>query len=143
MANAHKEVEVPQPVPVSMWAKDHWSTFAYIETRCVDHKGIPAREHMRCDIELHPGLGHHRMGLPPSGVTTERYPTRLRDGVLLHDHDDWSCVDDMEAAGLLKWEGTGIHPIFVLTEKGKTVAGRLRAHKSGGGNFGSFDPGTI
>lgn len=50
------KVEVPRPVPVEMWGKDHWSTFGYIETRCVDHDGVPDREHMRCDTDLHPGL---------------------------------------------------------------------------------------
>ncbi len=52
-------------------------------------------------------------------------------------------AEDAGAAGLLKWEGTGMHPIFVLTDKGKAVAARLRAHKGAGGNFADFEPGTI
>ena len=135
------KVPVPTPIPVEMWGKDHWSTFAYIEVRCVDHKGQPDRQHMRCDVDLHPGLAPHRRGF--SDHTPKKYPTRLKGGVEVQDHDDWSCIDDMEEAGLLKWEGSGIYPIFVLTDKGKVVAGRLRAHKANGGNFAGFNPGTI
>lgn len=138
MSRGIKRVEVPRPVPPEMWGKDHFSTFGYIECRIVDNDGIPDREHMRVDPELHPGLGNRACR-----ISDHKFPTRLRDGVELVDHDDWTCAEDLEAAGLIKWEGTGMHPIFVMTDKGKAVAGRLRAHKGAGGNFGDFDPGTI
>lgn len=130
-------------IPMELFGKDHWSTFAYLETRCVDHDGMPDRSHMRTDPDLHPGLGHTRGGLPDPDLPRKKYPTRLNNGTEIHDHDDWNCVEDLEAAGLLKWEGTGMYPIFVLTDKGKTVAGRLRAYKSNGGAFHTFKAGSI
>ena len=37
---------------------DHWSAFAYLETRCVNHRGRPDTRHMRVDLKRHPGKGH-------------------------------------------------------------------------------------
>jgi hypothetical protein len=44
--NAIKKLEVPRdPVPIELWGKDHWTTLAYIETRCVDYDGVPNHDH--------------------------------------------------------------------------------------------------
>lgn len=123
---------LPDPiVPLEKWGKDHWSTFAYIETRIVDRRGIPNKEHMRCDRDLHPQFGHR-------GTTGKKYPTRLNDGTEQADHDDWSCLDDAEAVGLIENKGTGFNRVYVLTEEGKRCAAALRRHKGDGGNFGYF-----
>jgi hypothetical protein len=45
----------------------------------------------------------------------KKYPTRLRNDVELSDHDDWDCLDDAEAAGLIESAGTGINPTYKLT----------------------------
>jgi hypothetical protein len=118
------------PVPVAVWGKDHWSMLAYIECRCVDHRGVPARARMRTDARRHPGLVVR--------VFTKQYPTRLAGGVELADHDDWDCADDIEAAGFIEIKGTGIHPVWKMTAEGNRVAGLLRAHKTNGGNFAEF-----
>lgn len=129
--------KIPRPIPIEMWGKDHWSTFAYIETRCVDYRGIPELCRMRCDQDIHPALRDGRM---PAVLAKKKYPTRLKHGGTVDDHDDWSCTEDMEAFDLLEQRGTGIHQIFVLTEKGKDIAAQLRAHKMDGGSFVSFNP---
>jgi hypothetical protein len=112
------------------FGRDHWSTFGYLETRCVDHKGIPELRHLRLDPVRHPGLAH----MP----WAQDYPTRLAGGAEQPEHDDWDCTEDLEKAGLLEILGTGIHPVIRLTDTGKKVAGLLRAHKSGGGSFSNF-----
>jgi len=119
------------PIPMSQWGKDHWSTFAYIETRITDHKGVPNKQHMRCDPKLHPAHAHEGSHMGPPA------PTRLRDGEL-PNHDDWSCLEDAEAAGLLTNNGTGMFPVYVLTDKGGEVTDALRKHKRQGGSFGNF-----
>lgn len=118
-------------VPIEMFGRDHWSTFGYIEVRCVDHDGEPAKRHMRCDSNRHPGHAH---------IAGEAPPTRLKDGTEQYDHDDWDCADDLEAAGLIVIGGTGMFPIFSMTAAGTRVAGELRAHKSTGGSFSTFTP---
>ena len=123
-------------VPMSIWSKDHWSTLAYLECRTVDHKGIIAKHHMRTDADRHPGLAW-RIFEDDDG-NEKKYPTRLKCGVDLHDHDDWNCTDDMVMAGLIVKEGTGLHPIVRLTDLGEQVCAALRAHKGRGGNFGDF-----
>ena len=114
---------------MASFGKDHWSTFAYIETRCVDHKGLPKREHMRCHAGRHP-LQDHGHG---------HSPTRLKNGEI-HNHDDWDCLDDCEREGLLNNLGSAANPYFVMTAKGHEVASQLRAHKAAGRNFCDFTP---
>jgi hypothetical protein len=137
-------------IGIEHFGKDHWSTFAYIETCCVDNHGVVDNERMRTHKDLHPGL----VGFRCAQFDTKS-PTRLRgywlpDGSkdesrLAKNHDDWSCVEDAVDAGLLEWNGTGLHPVFSLTEKGLKVAALLRAHKAKGGNFADFtvDPTAI
>jgi hypothetical protein len=59
-----------------------------------------------------------------------KYPTRLKDGLgTLAHHDDWSCLDDAEAAGLLTNVGTGIDRRYELTALGKRAALALAEHR--------------
>lgn len=130
--------EVLNAIPMERWGRDHWSTLAYIETRCVDFGGDMTvnrgLERMRCNHSLHPGLAGWAQ---PDGSES---PTRLNDGTTVSNHDDWSCAEDMERDGLIEWLGTGIHPVFKLTDAGKAVAQQLRSHKAGGGTFSTFTP---
>lgn len=122
-------------IEIDRWGKDHWSTFAYIETRIVDHKGVPDVRHMRCDCDLHPQFESPYMTHAAAG---KKYPTRLAGGVQVPDHDDWCCLDDAEEAGLLENVGTGLNRVYVLTPWGRKVANALREHKAAGKNFASF-----
>lgn len=111
-------------ISIKEWGRDHVSTLLYVENRCVDQGGKPAIEHMRCDPARHPGLAHRGSEGKPS-------PTRLAQGVL-ENHDDWDCIDDFEAWGLLRNTGTGIHPVWKLTELGWAVAHALRRARAEG-----------
>lgn len=121
------------PPTIAIFAKDHWSVFAYIETRCVDYYGVPDRRHLRCIPGRHIAQAHE-------GGDSSNYPTRMKDGLVLHNHDDWDCLEDLEREGLLVNEGTAVNPEFRLTPLGWDVAKQLRAHKSKGGNFANFVP---
>lgn len=121
------------PIPMELWAKDHWSTFAYIETRVVDRKGVPDLDHMRCNLDIHPGLGNRA-----NQISRKPRPTILKDGSKIEDHDDWSCLEDLESAGYVEWNGTGMNPVFALTEKGWWCAHALREHLADGGQCAEF-----
>lgn len=132
-----------EPIPVARWGKDHWSTIAYAETCAVD-RGEPDKERMRCDPRVHPAqantanvLFHGEDGSPTKlrGWSADKPLTNIA-----LKHDDWSCLEDAEAAGLLKLEGTGVYPRVVFTAVGKAVAAALRQHKSAGGTFATFNP---
>lgn len=118
-------------ISIEKFGRDHWSTFAYIETRIVDYMGVLDKRHMRCDIDRHPFFAHE-------GSKGEKHPTRLLGGELAESHDDWDCIDDLVEAGLLEWNGTGVNPIFQLTEKGQSIAATLRTYKVKGGQFAAF-----
>lgn len=125
MASKKRKKHDGKPVPPKLWGRDHTSTLLYVETRCVDYQGVIGAVHMRSwpGRPLRGDVG----GPVPSAVGGRRgVPTRLADGTELSEHDDWDCVEDMVAAGLIKWEGTGMQPILVLTDKGWRVAHRLR-----------------
>lgn len=119
---AGKPVRHKGAVEHERWGKDHWSTYAYLGAIIVNHGGRPDLSRMRCDPDLHPGLHYSRL----LGGSTRKYPTRLKrneDGTpsLHEDHDDWSCVEDFESAGLVVWGGSGINPVFRFTDHGWKV----------------------
>lgn len=105
---------------VEKFGRDHWSLLVYLETRCVDYSGVPDRHHMRCSPKRHEFLAHE------GSRSRKMSPTRLRDGELLYNRDDWDCANDLEHAGFLKQVGTGANPRFELTDLGWSIAGRLR-----------------
>ena len=128
-------------VPIEKWGRDHWSTFAYIETLCVegsDAIGVPSLQKMQCNADRHPELA--TFGLLGTFNDGSAYAIRLADGEEIPgpDYDDWDCVDDMEAEQLLVRVGTGVHPAYTLTDRGKMIAGQLRSHKASGGNWATF-----
>ncbi len=147
-------------IPLDQWGKDHWSTLAFIETRCVDHKGVLQNAHMRTHVGRHPLFMARGFKSPGDG---SRYPTIYKGGELA-DHDDWDCLYDMVLAGLItvrpKDEALWDVPVgkrgpiqyrdrlqtkelkvtVKLTELGNQVAGELRAHKAKQRNYQAFSP---
>jgi hypothetical protein len=101
-----------EPVPMRRWGKDHWTTFAYVETRWVDHRGMLDHDRMRCD-RRHSAFyaAKRRTTAFGSDVDGARYPTRLKSGqpgddgawgsVNLPGHDDYNCLDDAITEGLI------------------------------------------
>ena len=131
-----------KPIPLSSFGRDHWSTFGYIECRCVDNKGIPSLDHMRSNPARHPGLSPRGTGI---GGWKAEYSTRLKSHTketpnLAAGHDDWDCAHDLEEAGLVEDLGTGVNPMWKLTPAGLDMAAKLRAHKASGGSFSTFTP---
>ena len=126
------------PVPVADWGRDHWSTLAYLETRVVDEGGRVDPYRMRCDGSRHP----EKVRFTPGGAHgSGGYPTRLRGGVELAGHDDWDCLEDAIAAGLLKPQDGAdkLRNRYALTELGELFCAKLRAHKGHGGSYDNFD----
>lgn len=125
------------------FGKDHWSTFAYIETVCVDQKGRPSLDRMRCNMNRHPGLVGATVNRFGTAKWKPEYSTRLKGHFQtpnqINGHDDHDCADDLERAGLIKVKGSGIHPVYEMTKLGIQVASMLREHKAKGRNFADFD----
>lgn len=117
-------------IPMKEWGRDHTSTLLYLETCIVDHQGKLNPAHMRTDYQLHPGVPMTRAASIAGRET--KYPTRLGDGSgFPHPHDDWSCLEDAEEAGLCANVGTGLNPLYRLTDTGWDLLGRLRLHRAG------------
>lgn len=125
------------PVPESYFGRDHWSVFGYLAHCVTERDGYVDIRRMRCDPDRHPGLAHEG-----SVVCDRKYPTRLRGGLQIDDHDDHDCADDLEAAGLLEHIGTGIHPRFKLTDRGFRVLDDVNRARAEGGTWSRFRPTT-
>lgn len=143
-------------IPMSQWARDHWSTLAYIETVLVDQREFtvsynPRMRSSRRMIRVltePPALrtatvrnrsyayGRGAFAMSPEAGTI------LRDGTVLPDHDDWACVQDFAAAGLLTKTADEIDvgTSIKFSPYGWHIATALRQHKANGGNFADFSP---
>jgi hypothetical protein len=123
-------------IPVERWAKDHWSTLAYVGTLA---DGVPDHERMRCDPDVHP----RRANSANRMARGQKYPTRLKDGEVVN-HDDWSCLEDAEAAGFVKLvvsqSARDDIVTCLLTQEGRDVLARLAAFGKIGGTYKAFDP---
>lgn len=133
-------------IPVEEWGQDHWATFAYLETVAVDKKGIVDNRKMRCNPRLHRELAN--LGALGDIIDGSKYPTRLKAGQQAEKHDDWSCLEDMIAAGLIEsWYRVkrrrevfgGNEAKVKLTPLGQEIAGKLRAHRANGGKWSEFE----
>lgn len=130
----------PKNIPMKEWGKDHWSLLLYIETRCVDYHGILDDTHMRNK--------RHTEG---ARAWSSDYTTRLfgfwKEGSKDTDktrtapyHDDYDCLDDIEAEGLAQNVGSGLNPQCVMTDLGYKYLTQLRKWKADGNHCASFVP---
>ncbi len=150
-------------VPLHRWGGDHWSTLAYLETRCVDYNGVVENSHMRTTSKRHPtflGKAQRRSMMPDRDYPTMVHADERNAGTEIPDHDDWDCLVDLAHAGFLKimrpmaWGEwlvvepgqrgplrVGSGPMLTkpqvvrvqFTDTGREVAGKLRAWMSGKG----------
>lgn len=127
--------------PIGLWGKDHWSTYGYIGYIIVHARGIPQKERMRTDPDLHPGLLGATQARDNFG--SKKYPTRLKGGIEVEDHDDWSCVEDAVALGLIEWNGTGMHPMFAFTPAGWKLHEKLEKYVASQKPMMQFDPEAV
>lgn len=167
MANVGRSAASPQEtrIGVEQFGKDHWSLLAYIETLVVDGMatggtvgragsrraprsvGIIDRDRVRCNPQRHPLLLGPRQTIdfgwkPEWGTRLRGYfdaPDDQRAALRLPDHDDWDCLEDLDAAGLVEFV-TLTSGGVLLTKAGFAMATRRRAHKASGGSFATFAP---
>lgn len=135
------------PTPIALWGKDHWSLLGYVECVCVDNAGYLAIDKMRANPDTHPLMSSGPMRWKPE------YSTRLAGFFAFQDrtdiekaaaaghailgHDDWDCLDDLEAAGLLEVLSLAQCKVR-MTDQGTLLASELRKHKASGGMFANF-----
>lgn len=102
--------------------RDHASTLLYLQTVEANYKGQVMKhnrgEHMRWKVRNYP--------LP----WDPKHGSRLWDGSILTNHDDFDCMEDLELIGLLVNYGTGINPVVRLTKRGHEAAAELIAERS-------------
>lgn len=134
-------------VPMVDFGKDHWGMLGYVETLCVDgtNGGIGTIDWKKCRVneKNYPLLARNPFPWKPeNGTRLSGFfgkGNRTDPKRQLGRHDDVNCLDDLAAEELV--EILSLMNGFVkLTNKGREMAGRLRAHKSKGGYFANFDP---
>lgn len=144
-------------VPPQYFGKDHWSLLGYIGSRQKSHpangkKDVAAldKQHLRCNPHRHPlhAINEIRGG----GGWRDRYGTRLRgywrkdkpgetnEEWRIQEHDDWDCLNDLEAAGLITVWSEANAFVQINPGLGLRVYLQLHEHKTKGGNFADFVP---
>jgi hypothetical protein len=120
------------PIPIAYWGRDHWSMLMYVETRIVDYDGKLSRAHIRSKT---------RTGWQPIHGTkllsydwTLAPPANLEAGNIRPDHDDYDCLKDMQAVGLLTQQGGRVQ----FTARGWALASRLRQWRGNGLTLKNF-----
>lgn len=137
-------------VSIDKFGKDHWSTFAYIETCCVDNAGKVDKSRMRTNENKHPLLASN---VSIAFKWKKSNNTRLKGffqldgrddpqkaieaGLMIDGHDDWDCLDDLESHGLIEILSLA-NPMVQMTKLGLDASAKLRAHKASGGMFANF-----
>jgi hypothetical protein len=139
-------------IPASHWGKDHWTTLAYVDAVMTDMAGfqVGADPRMRSNRRnfrvMHAECprpkratngGHAAMGAIAADLSMG---SCLKDGSVVQNHDDWSCVQDMAEAGLFTVGPDDVEPREILhfSAKGRAWANELRQHKQAGGAFAGF-----
>ncbi|KWU17954.1 hypothetical protein [Burkholderia cenocepacia] len=135
-------------IPASHWGKDHWSTLAYIDTVMTDVAGFQVGSDARMRSNRRnfrvmtaecprPRRATHRSA---EVVMDLEHGSRLRDGFVVKNHDDWGCVQDMAEAGLFTVGPADVQPkeTLHLSRKGQHWVAELRKHKQAGGSFSEF-----
>lgn len=140
-------------VSMSRWGKDHWSTLAYIETVMVNCEGFQVgsdprmkanRRNFRVLAQECPNPRRATRSAPSLAmVMRPEHATRLRDGTVMPNHDDWECLQDFAAEGLFAGAAQ-VEPKKTLqfSARGLALAADLRAYKAQGGQFANFEPTT-
>jgi len=113
-------------VKLEQFGKDHWSTFAYAETCCVDNNGEMDNRRLR--------INEFKRPLRSNGLGwSQKYGTMVKGGNIPDpEHDDWDCLEGLENLGLLIIVSL-VNALVVLTDERNRVAGLLRSHKANGG----------
>lgn len=142
-------------IPISMWAKDHWTTLAYIETVMVDNAGFQVgrdarmrsnRRNFRVMSEDCPFPKRTDSNAAKLAISMRpEHATILKDGTKVPSHDDWCCIQDMAALGFFKCNADNIEPGVILnfSPLGEAIADELRKHKRDGGTYATFTPTTM
>ncbi len=96
------------PIPADLFSSDHWTTFLYVEERAVNHHGLLNHNQLRCHKLRHPVFYSYKVHAASPHADGARYPTRIKDPstspparVEVADHDDYDCLTDLAAAGLV------------------------------------------
>jgi hypothetical protein len=142
--------DAEQLVPMNRWGKDHWSTLAYVEHVAVECAGFQVgsdarmksnRRHTRLLSQGCPNPKRAKSTSAMGMIMRPEHATKLKDGTLLANHDDWACLQDFVAEGLFK-PGLELEPgtVLAFSERGHALTAALRVHKASGGQFAQFDP---
>lgn len=137
-----------RPCPMSEWGKDHWSLLGYLYHCSANYTaqgGVFTIEHSRMRCHPSKALLNANRGIkgwaPENGTRLKGFfDTRPPDSTRrLDDHDDWDCLDDLEAAGLVEVVSL-INGFVRITQSGLELGHQLYVHKASGGSFASFEP---
>lgn len=120
LENEMQDEEVSQPISYKLFGIQHWMMLIRVESWFTMNNGEIEPLKMRTNYNKRPPQ--------PKGKQWDKLinSTRLNDGTLAHDHDDWDCLEDLIVNDFVKVELWKNKKLLSLTEKGFQTFVRLR-----------------
>lgn len=115
-------------VQIEHFGHRHWQMLIVALTASMDSERLDIRQL---------GLSKNRAHLFNAGHVCD--VTILKNGLVIKDHDDWDCLEDLEAADLIEL-GTLTNPTVEVTQYGCLVYERLCMHKIFEKDYSTFQP---
>lgn len=101
-------------IPPESFGPDHWSLLGYCAGIAQNGSGMVDTAFLR---------DKRGAGWKPS------QGTKGRDGTILHDHDGYDCLHDLEEAGFIRIECEGFATVISMTKAGRTAAANFQEHR--------------
>lgn len=122
-------------IPMNKWGRDHWSTLAFVATVMADRGQFV----MTGDARMRSNRKNFQAMPSTNGIVMRKeHGSRLSDGSSVEDHDDWCCIQDFAAEGLLTVEEIDVGERFRFSNKGQALVTSLLTHKMKGGTFSNY-----
>lgn len=124
--------EEQEIIPHNLFGVYHWMMLLRVEGWVVMNNGEIEAERMRTNFNRRPPA--------PKGKQWDKliHSTRTNKGTLIDDHDDWDCLNDLVALGLVNIDIWKNKKIVSLTETGFQVYVRLRRYRQNGEDLNKF-----
>lgn len=115
------------------WMQAHWTAFYYVaEIAAQDGSCKPDPKRLRCNELEHPEIAKRLREQADGEVPVlEGHDTETTVGTL-YEHDDWSCLEDAEDAGLLSCDYRGSQKKYKLTPMGYRALKLIEEHLAEG-----------
>lgn len=126
-------METQAIITPDIFGTQHWVMILRVEAWVTMNNGEIEKDRMRTNYNKRPPK-------PLKAIEWDKLlmATRLNNGTLIDDHDDWDCLEDLINNDFVKVEVWKNKKLVSLTEKGFNTFIKLRKHRHEGNKLANF-----